>query len=153
MNPFPYTFLGVKLKPKGNPISAQILKASGDCITELAEGANLVESKQTWDLAGDGKNDLIAMLKCCEAELATMKRSNLVAAPFYFERAAILLRKVEQYAGEIEICESYINAIENHYSNSIRDDEADVRNGPRYLAIQLRLAKARALQRKAQSNT
>jgi hypothetical protein len=143
---------GAKPKSEVKATSSQVPRTSGEYITQLAEGANLVDGKQTWELVEDGKNDLAAMLRCCEAELATMKRAKVVAAPFYFERAAILLRKAKQYDREIEICESYIQAVEKHYSASTLGYEADVRKGPRYQAIQSRVPKARALQSKAKSD-
>lgn len=118
---------------------------SGEYITRVMEGATLVDGKQTWELAEGSKNDLGMMLRCCEAELETMKRAKVVAAPFYFERAALLLRKAKHYEREIEICETYIEAVHEHYSSNAQDYEADVRKGPRFLALQARVPKARAL--------
>jgi hypothetical protein len=118
---------------------------SADLITELAGGANLVFGKQTWEHAQDNKGNLEIMLMCCEAEIETMKQAKLVAAPFYFERAAILYRKARQYEKEIAICMRYTEAVEKYYSTVAQGHEADVRNGPTYAAIQARLAKAREL--------
>lgn len=143
----------VKPKPEEEAILSPSPRTSGDHITQLAEGANLVDGKQTWELAEVGKSDLATMLRCCEAELATMRRTRIAAAPFYFERAAILLRKDKQYAREIQICERYIQAVEKHYSSPACAYEADVRKGPRYLALTSGIPKARALQNKAKGGS
>lgn len=125
--------------------------SSGDYISQITGGANLVDGKQTWEFATSDKGDLKVMLKCCKAEMATMKRGKIVAAPFYFERVAILFRKAKQYDREIEICERYVEAVENYYVSIAKGGEADVRKGPRFQAIKSRIAKARALQAKVKS--
>lgn len=125
--------------------------STGDFITQLTDGANLVDGKQTWEFVASNKGDLKVMLKCCKAEMATMKCAKVVAAPFNFERAAILFRKAKQYDREVEICESYIEAVEHYYASVAKGGEADVRNGPRFQAIKSRIAKARALQTKVKS--
>jgi hypothetical protein len=68
-------------------------KTSGELIAEVTGGANLVEGKETWELSDSKKNDLEIMKLCCSSELKTMDVAGLVAAPFYFERVAILSRK------------------------------------------------------------
>lgn len=118
---------------------------SGGVVTEAAPGANLVEGRETWQHAQESKNDLQTMLKCCEAELATMQLTGLVAAPFFFERAALLFRKAKQFEEEIEICERYIQAIGNHYATAVAPGAADVRKGPSFQAIQSRASIAREL--------
>jgi hypothetical protein len=50
-------------KPNGE------LKNSDELITELMEGKNLVDGKQTWEHAKDKKHDLECVKKCCEAEM------------------------------------------------------------------------------------
>src|SRR5665811_1704646 len=105
---------GTKPKQEAEAVPVSVPKSTGDYITQLTYGANLVDGKQTWEHADDDKGNLKVMLKCCKAEMATMKRAKVVAAPFYFERVAILFRKTKQYDREIEICESYIKAVE-HY--------------------------------------
>ncbi len=65
-------------------------KTSGELISELIDGANLVDGKQTWELAEENKVDLQTMKRCCDAELKTMDKTGLVPAPYYFERVAIL---------------------------------------------------------------
>lgn len=137
---------GTKAKAENKLPDANPPLNSGDYITQMAAGANLVDGKPTWQYAESDKDDLDAMLKCCEAELKTMEVAKVVAAPFYFERAAILLRKAKQYDSEVKICERYINAVEQYYSNSAKPHEADVRKGPRFLSIQKRITKAKLLQ-------
>ena len=56
-------------------------KTSGELISELTDGANLVGGKQTWELADDKKHDIEYMKKCCDAELKTMENVGLVASP------------------------------------------------------------------------
>jgi len=124
--------------------------SSGDYITQLSSGANLVEGKPTWQHTETNKDNLDIMLKCCEAELKTMETAEVVAAPFYFERAAILLRKAKQYDQEIAICERYLHAVEAYYSSVAKVYEADVRKGPRFKAIEARVTKARLVRERAQ---
>lgn len=128
-------------------------KTSGELIAEVTGGANLVEGKQTWEYAEEKKNDIDIMLRCCEAELKTMKVTGLVAAPYYFERVAILAKKQKNFALEVDICEKYINIV-NLYYKGIKDHTiADVRKGPRYQAIVKRLPKAKDLLAKSRGTT
>jgi hypothetical protein len=127
-------------------------KTLGEYITEAAAGANLVDGKQPWEHANESKDDIEVMLRCCEAELETMNRTKLVAAPFYFERVAILYRRAKRFDKEIEICQRYADAVESYYTTVAQGFEADVRKGPRYIAIRSRIAKARELFAKAQSD-
>lgn len=60
-------------------------KTSGELIAEVTDGANLVDGKQTWEYANEGKHDIHYMKQCCDAELDTMRKANVVAAPYYFE--------------------------------------------------------------------
>lgn len=137
--------------PTGEVAPLPFPLSTGDYITQLTDGANLVDGKQTWEFSDSDKGDLKVMLKCCKAEMATMKRAKIVAAPFYFERVAILFRKAKQYNREIEICESYVEAVEHYYASVAKGGEADVRKGPRFQAIKSRIAKARAHQSKMKS--
>ena len=119
--------------------------SSEDLITHLVGGTNLVDGLATWEHAESGKHDLKTMLACCQAELETMKRANLVAAPFYFERAAILLRRAKQWGLEVKVCELYVAAVDSFYSSVPQGSMADVRKGPSYSAILKRIPKARTL--------
>ena len=120
-------------------------KTSGELITELTDGANLVDGKQTWELADEKKHDIECMRTCCDAELKTMERAGLIAAPYYFERVAILSRKAKNYRQEIYYCDMYIRLVENYYAKHGEKGMADVRKGPRFQAIVARLPKARQL--------
>ena len=125
--------------PSGDP------KTSGELVTEVTGGANLVEGKQTWELADNKKDDIDYMKKCCYAELKTMETADLVAAPYYFERVAILSRKKKNYEQEVSFCERYIAAAEAYYQRHGIEGIADVRQGPRFQAIVKRLPKAKEL--------
>ena len=118
---------------------------SGDLIAEASGGANLVDGVPTYEHAEQNKDDLEAMLRCCDAELETMAKTGFVAAPYYFERAAILFRKSKRYKEEVEICSRYLAAVNKHYKDPSNQELCDVRKGPRFQAIKSRLAKARAL--------
>lgn len=120
-------------------------KTSGELIAEATDGANLVDGHQTWVSAEFKKDDLDHMKKCCNAELETMQKAGLVAAPFYFERVAILSRKAKNYRDEVYYCEKYISAVETYYRLNGARGVADVRKGPRFQAIAKRLPKAKAL--------
>ncbi len=126
-------------KPSGDP------KTSGELVAEVTGGANMVEGKQTWELADTKKDDIDYMKKCCYAELKTMEKADLVAAPYYFERVAILSRKGKNYEQEVSFCERYIAAVETYYQRYGTDGVADVRQGPRFQAIVKRLPKAKEL--------
>lgn len=126
-------------KKEGSP------KTSGELISEVTDGTNLVDGKQTWELAEVKKNDLEDMKRCCDAELKTMDKAGLVPAPYYFERVAILSRKVKNYQQEIFYCEQYIEKVELFYSKNGTEGAADVRKGPRFKAIVKRLPKAKEL--------
>lgn len=141
--------LGLKTKTEG-PLPSDALPAtSGEHITRISAGANLVDGKPTWQHAETSKDNLDVMLRCCEAELKTMATAKVVAAPFYFERAAVLLRKAKQYEQEIQICERYVRAVNLYYSSVSKGYEADVRKGPRFKAIEVRVTKARVLREHA----
>jgi len=120
-------------------------KTSGKLITELTDGANLVDGKQTWESADEKKHDIEYIKKCCDAELKTMETAGIVAAPYYFERIAVLSRKAKNYRQEIHYCETYIRLVENYYAKHDTEGIADVRKGPRFQAIVSRLPKAREL--------
>ena len=92
-------------------ISGFIGKPWGQIVSELTGGSNLVDGKQTWELADEFKHDLPKMLECCHAELKTLEQAGQIPAPYYFERAAILLRKQKQYVKEVKICELYLDAV------------------------------------------
>src|SRR6266498_5242736 len=76
-------------------------KTSGEAIAESTGGVNLVDGKQTWELVEGKKDDLDTMRKCCDAELATYEKVGLVPAPYYFERVAILARRLKDFQQEV----------------------------------------------------
>jgi len=118
---------------------------SKDIITEMSDGKNLVDGKHTWERADEKKHDIEYMKKCCNAELSMMKKAGFVAAPYYFERVAVLLRKAKDYQQEIHYCETYIGLVEKFYTGKDTRQIADVRKGPTYQAIVSRLPKAKEL--------
>ncbi|MDF0534320.1 hypothetical protein PY479_08535 [Shewanella sp. A32] len=139
------SFLFKKMQPSIQKEKCSSPKTSGELIAEVTGGANLVDGKQTWELAEDNKHDIEIMKRCCDAELKTMDKAGLVPAPYYFERVAILSRKEKNYQQEIFYCEQYIEKVEAFYSKRGSDGMADVRKGPRYQAILKRLPKAKEL--------
>jgi hypothetical protein len=120
-------------------------KTIGEMVAEVTDNANLVEGKQTWEHADEKKDDIEVMKQCCAAELKTMQIVGLVAAPYYFERVAILSRKLKDYVQELHYCETYIYAIEKFYSTLNTSKITDVRKGPRYQSIVKRRSKAMQL--------
>ena len=128
-------------------------KTSGELISELTDGANLVDGKQTWELAAEKKHDIEYMKKCCDAELKTMEAVGLVASPYYFERVAVLSRKERNFRQEIHYCETYIRLVEDYYAKRGTEGIADVRRGPRFRAIVARIPKARELLAKSEQAT
>ena len=123
-------------------------KSFGQAVAEETNGSNLVDGKQTWELASTHSNDIQAMHRCCDAELETYKKTGLVPAPYYFERRVILARKARLFQLEIDSCERYLSAVEEYYRiNNLKSAEG-VKAGPRYQAIVKRLPKAKELARK-----
>ncbi len=110
----------------------------------------LVDGKQTWEHADEKKHDIECMKRCCDAELKTMESIGLVAAPYYFERVAILSRKARNFRQELHYCETYIRLVENFYQKNGTEGIADVRKGPTFQAIAARIPKARELLAKSE---
>ena len=129
------------------------MKTSGELIAEISNGANLVDGKQTWELADEKKHDIECMKRCCDAELKTMDTVGLIAAPYYFERVAILSRKAKNYCQELHYCETYIRLVENYYVKHGTEGIADVRKGSTFQAIVARIPKARELLAKSEQTT
>ena len=123
----------------------RIGKTFGEAIAESTGGVNLVDGKQTWELADSKKDDLEAMKKCCDTELATYEKVGLVPASHYFERVAILARKVKDFREEVAYCEKYIAIVADYYRKNDIPENQGVKMGPTYKAIVKRLSKARLL--------
>ena len=124
---------------------------SGQSLMDRGLQAN-VNGAPTYQLA-DQKHNLDIMAACAEAEISNYwqqpQGERLSAAPFFFERAAILYRKNKQYEKEIEICEAWIT-IMNDYTTQDVERYAKVHLGPRSKAIYHRLPKARELLERSQ---
>lgn len=118
----------------------------GEIVAEMTGGANLVDGKQTWELADEYKHDLPKMLDCCQAELRTMEQAGQIPAPFYFERAAILLRKAKQYKSEVKLIELYLSAIDAW--NQVNGNKRPAGGGARHDKILQRYEKAKQLSSK-----
>ena len=75
-----------------------------------------VNGVPTYELAEKGKHDLGLMLTCCEAEVKAFESNGgrLAPAPFYFERAMILLKKEKRWKELIEVAECYFKMIEEY---------------------------------------
>jgi len=106
-----------------------------------------VDGKPTSSFAAQ-KNDLETMLSCCDAEESTYWRqapgSRISAAPFFFERAAIILSKRKQYADVVTICNRWV-AIADDYRNQpmvFNGSAAQCHLGPRARAIEKQRARA-----------
>jgi len=91
----------------------------GEAIAKVTDGANLVDGKHTWELAGSHKHDINAMKRCCDAEIKTYRITGDSPAPYYFLLVAILSRKQKNYAQEVQYCEHYLDLVRECYK---RDD-------------------------------
>jgi len=120
-------------------------KTTGQAIAEVTGDVNLVDGKQTWELVDDWKHDIEMMKRCCAAETQTYAKTGLVPAPYYFERVAVLARKLKDYQQEIAYCETYLGLVDEYYRVNNLSQREGVKAGPRYRAIVKRLAKARSL--------
>lgn len=106
-------------------------KTNGQLLAELTDGANLVGGRQTFECIEEGKNDIDTMLDCCRAELR--QHATVGAAPYYFDRAAMLFNKAKQYELAAKICEVYL---------SLDHEEYFFANSPKVNSIRKRLEKA-----------
>lgn len=99
-----------------------------------------VNGVPTYELAEKGKHDLDLMLTCCEAEIKAFEsnRGQLAPAPFYFERAMILLKKEKRWEELIEIAECYFKMIEE-YKSKANNYSAKVWLGTGYEELKKRL--------------
>lgn len=147
--------VGALVKPSSSAHDNQTKQSTtttSEGLVTQAELQALVNGKPTYHYANQ-KHDLDVMLACVNAEIENYWKQpsgqRLCAAPFYFERAAILYRKAKLYADEIRICETWISIIKD-YSNQGNDLAAKVNLGPSSQGILKRLPKARELLKKHQ---
>lgn len=107
----------------------------------------MVDGVATCELARSHKDDLATMLRCCTAEITSSEKTDLVPAPFYFNRAAILYRCASRYDLEQEILGRYITCTRAVQARarpgSIADPIANL------LEMERRIAKSRALQERS----
>ena len=124
----------------------------GEALAEATDGVNLVDGRKTFEHADSHKHDIAMMTRCCEAEIATWKKTGLVPAPYYFERVAILARKVKDFELEIKICEQYLDAVDQLEREGALPKHGGIKAGPRYKAIKRRLPQAYEFLSKAGSD-
>lgn len=117
---------------------ALIGKTTGEIIAEMTNGASLVNGKQTFDCIDEGKNDIDTMIDCCRVELAMHNIRG--AAPYFFDRAAMLLNKAGQFELAAKICEIYL---------ALEHEPYFFAHSPRVISIRKRLAKAQCKLAKA----
>lgn len=97
------------------------------------------------------KDNLKAMLRGVQAQesayWAQPAGSRNSAAPYCFERAAILLRKQGEYDREIEVCKRWISIMDDYQNQPmVKAGRASLtHNGPTSLAIVARLSTAEEL--------
>lgn len=109
-----------------------------------------VDGKPTHQLA-ERKHDLDVMQACMRAEIENYWRQleghRLTAVPYFFERVAILQRKVKSYKDEVAACEAWSQIVEDYKSQSFvkNGSGAKVWLRPRSIKIGERLPKAREL--------
>lgn len=119
---------------------------SEEIMRDMGALAN-IEGVPTTEFAND-KNDLSAMVQCADAEernyWGQASGGRICAAPFYFERAAILLKKNKDHLGEIAVCERWVAIAEDYKDQAyvLAGMAALVHKGPRSIAIYERLRKA-----------
>lgn len=78
--------------------------------------ANLEKEVQARESVEYKHHDLELMKQRCEYELASMRKNGEVAAPYFFERVAILSRKLKNYEQEVLYCEMYISELDRFYA-------------------------------------
>ena len=122
-------------------------KTTGEIWKDIASnhlnGMTLVNGKNPSDITQEdpqAKNNLNLMLACCRAELERADMDGGCAAPYFFERAAILFAKQKDYENEIKICELYMLS-------------AKKSGGPGKASVRLRIPKAKAKKEKAEKKS
>ena len=103
-----------------------------------------VEGIPTYELAEQSKHDLEIMMACAEAELKNFNTNSgqLAPAPFYCDRATILLSKMKRWTEIIEVAEAYLYALGEYKKNATKH-HAKVWLSPKVSKIKQRLAKAK----------
>lgn len=97
------------------------------------------------------KDNLAAMLRCCDAQARDYWQrpagGRSSAAPYCFERAAILLRKKGDYAGEVEVCTRWASIMDDYSAQDmVMAGRASLTHeGPSSRSILSRLGKAQEL--------
>lgn len=110
--------------------------------------------KPIYEHAESDKHNLELMEECCEAGSAIywsqVEGERLCAAPYYFERVAILRRKNKDFSGEIDICNQWKAIISDYRKQPmvISGRAARVHLSPRSLALLARYPKAKELLKK-----
>ncbi len=62
--------------------------------------------------------DLHSVIKCCRNEIASSLDTGIMPSPKFFEQAAVLSRKEQNYKNEIAICEMYVSLAKQYASNN-----------------------------------
>lgn len=127
---------------------------SGDLLVSGGLQA-MVDGVPTYHLSNQ-KDNLDVMAKCAVAEIENYwnqtEGARLCAAPFFFERAAILYRKAKQHTDEVRICEAWVGIVDD-YSQQDANKYAQVHLGAKSQAILKRMPKALDLRAKAECDT
>ena len=107
----------------------------------------------TYELAETHKHDIDMMLSCCKSEMNNFHKTGEAPAPFYFNRVAILAKKAKNFALEVEICESYLKAVEEFRNGPNFDARfPSITKSPKTADMRKRLPKAKANLEKQRNN-
>lgn len=160
-DPLPTTAASTTVEPPNNvakaPVPARKSKQSDTPESASKASARSGGSPRTSEVPQDNvtaqadKHDIDAMKQSCEMELKKRRSRNDVPAPYFFERAAILSRKIKDYQQEIDYCERYLKMTDAFYKKHGAEEVPDVREGAKHRAIVERLPKAHALLQKQQT--
>ncbi len=103
-----------------------------------------VNDRPTYEWADEAKNNLELCLACCEAELVVFEenRGTLAPAPFFVERATVLLAKEKRWAELVSVAEAYLTALER-YRQQASGESAKVWLSPKVEKVRERLEKAK----------
>jgi len=102
---------------RSGTIPSRLEKESNQTVTFNQADVNGIP---TYELAEKGKHDLDLMLTCCEAEVKAFEsnQGQFAPAPFYFNRAMILLKKEKRWEELIRVAECYFKMIEEYKSKA-----------------------------------
>ena len=98
------------------------------------------------------ETDIHSVIKCCRNEIASSLDSGIMPSPKFFEQAAVISRKEQNYENEIAICEMYVSLAKQYASkNNLSEEEFRESVLPKCESLYKRMHNAKSMLSKAVS--